>query len=344
MIIRKVITEKPAASEKNKNESCEIIMPGAITYGDSNKGHFKESRRKSIIDDLLPEAREGEKKSLEGGGIKYWEKARNYVSKKSNDFMEFDPSVYASEKWGGVKESVYEKYGKIKESILEECETIKDAFSSNISKEGMKANVKYMIVGGTAFGAERFSDVWANWKGGRDAVSYVLSGIPGEYQTGMEGFVRDYFTMGGIQNNVLPSLNIASGTFTNDLAYAGAFLTGVSLLALVGKEIIRKSKRKKGEPVDKIVSKDVGDVIKDNKKKFVLAVGGGVIGAAAAPTSAPAFSVAKYVASAMTSFFSAASMPLVSRVPKKKKTQPGGSWFSGVKEKLTDFYYNAEIL
>lgn len=209
---------------------------------------------------------------------------------------------------------------------LPDMKSAKDAFSKNISKEGLKANIKYALYGGGLVGLERVSDWYANSPNARE---WVFNNAP--------DFFNNYLSMHALQDTAVNSLGWAPGAFTDHVAMAGAAISAVSLGYLAVKKHLRNKEKKarKASPagfddtVGKFTPADVVDVIKNNPISTVM-TGAGIVGHAA--------NLLGYISAAVGSVYKTAE-DAGTTATKKSKSQ-----FSGIMGKLNDFYYNADIL
>lgn len=201
---------------------------------------------------------------------------------------------------------------------LPDMKSVKDAFSKNISKEGLKANIKYALYGGGLVGLERVSDWYANSPNARE---WVFNNAP--------DFFNNYFSMHALQDAAVNTLGWAPGAFTDNIATAGAILTGASILYLGAKKMIRDKEKNAGRTVEKFAPADLGDVVKNNPISTVM-TGAGIVGHAA--------NLLGYISAAVGSVYKTAE-DAGTTATKKSKSQ-----FSGIMGKLNDFYYNANIL
>ncbi len=201
---------------------------------------------------------------------------------------------------------------------LPDMKSVKNAFSFNISKEGLKANIKYALYGGGVVGLERVADWYANSPNLRE---FVFNHAP--------DFYNNYLSMHALQDTAVNSLGWAPGAFTDNLATAGAILTGASLAYLGAKKIMRDKEKKAGKIVDKFVPADLGEVVKNNPISTAL-TGAGIVGHVA--------NLPGYISAAIGSVYK------TSESNDGITTKKSKSRFSGFMNKLNDFYYNADIL
>lgn len=170
-------------------------------------------------------------------------------------------------------------------------------------RSGLKSNVQYAIYGLGALALERTSDLYAN-SSLRDKVINWYSYLPGDFNTGVEGFARD-ISMGGIQNNIYPMLNLSSGDFTDAVATVGAILTGASLLYLGAKKYARDSAKRAGHEPEKVTRRTFLEDTWDSMKNSPISLG--VISASLAGGLASALSGGKeYAAAAVSSVYKTA--------------------------------------
>jgi hypothetical protein len=189
-------------------------------------------------------------------------------------------------------------------------EEFKDAFilgnfEESLKNVGQKANLKYAVQGAGLMGVNSILDWYANSPSLKGYVSNAWEYLPGDMNTGIEGFAREYLSMSGFQEHVL-----SAGTVSNDIALAGFTLAGVSLAALVAKRAYNHLNGKKGKDYKLALRDWIITPLKENKKSAALAVGGLLAGVGMMlykPAAEVAGTVATGVAGAAANNSSAAS-------------------------------------
>lgn len=228
-----------------------------------------------------------------------------------------------------------------------DLKSVKDAFSLNITNEGLKAATKFALYGTGLFSLDRVSDWYMNSPSLRETVSNALAYLPDFWN--IENNARHYLTIGGIQNNILPVLNLAPGEFTNYAAEAGIVLAGVSLACLGAKKIIRDMKKKSGKKVEKFALADIGNVMKNSPISSALTAANLYLCAAALPG---------YLLDKYNELSENMKEDALHGTRKGSYTPPifgtisglgaiagkSKSRFSGIMDSLKDYYYNANIL
>lgn len=183
------------------------------------------------------------------------------------------------------------------EFLKHDWKAFKDAFFMSKSEDvikniGQKANLKYVAQGLGIASLNTMSDWYANSPNLKSVVSDVWSALlPGDMNTGTEGWARDHLSISGFQQNVLSNLPNIDLPFTDislhlqagDPSYTafaiGATLAGLSVAALAGKRIYNYIEDNKGQDYKLNLRDWILNPLKENKKSAALAFGGLLTGA-----------------------------------------------------------------